>query len=264
MTTDAQQIDLVLHQHARVRGAVRRVTDHAAFNFRFVLVDEWPLLFGVALVADCIAGSVGAELLRAVTAMGIVAITALQQSFRDAVMEGARELRPNILMAGVAKLGRLRPHEELALFGVMRGVTVDAGHAVGEVHGAVVIAVLFGVLVAAQAARAGLLRSGVFESENLGLIPAAVHMFLAGAVAGFASMPFHAFMRIQLRIHSGSEVRSLLESGIDLVVAGFAGIGANVKRGVGRRHIVDVLRSFVALVGLFVGRYGASKTGEQE
>ena len=54
MATNAQEIDLVLLEHALIRRAMGRMTDHAAFNFCFMLVDERPLFLAVALVADLV------------------------------------------------------------------------------------------------------------------------------------------------------------------------------------------------------------------
>ena len=52
----------------------------------------------------------------------------------------------------------------------------------------------FGVLVATEAAGAGLLWGGIFEREDLGFVAAAIDMFFAGTVASLAAMPFHSFL----------------------------------------------------------------------
>ena len=263
MATEAQQVNLVLHEHALVRGAVGGMADHATFNFGFVLIDEGPLLFGVALVTDRVTGGVGAKLLGAVVAVRIVAVVALQQAFRDAVMEGPCELRADVLMARVTKLWRFRLHQELAFLGVMRRVAVDTGDAVGEMHGAVVVAVLLGVLVAAEAAGASLLRGSVLKSEDLGDIAAAVDMGFARAVAGFASVPLDAFVGIELGIHGGGEVRSLLKARVDFVVAGLAGVGACVEGGVGGGDVGGNLLG-ILLVGLSVTCDGGQSRTQDE
>jgi len=126
MTTDAQQIHLVLNEHALIRGTVRRVADHAAFDLGFVLVDERPLLFRVALVADLVARSVGAQLLGAVGAVRVMAIVALKEAFGDTMMKGTGKLCADVLMAGVAEFRRFDLHQELAFLGVMRRMAVDA------------------------------------------------------------------------------------------------------------------------------------------
>ena len=149
MATDAQEIHLVLHQQPLIRRTMRRVANGATLDFRLVLVDKRPLLLAVALVADRVSGRVGAQLLRAVRAVRAVAIVALDQTLGDAMMKRPRELRPDILMAAIAKFRGLRLHQKLALLGMVRGVAVDAGDAIGQVHGTIVVAVFFGILMAA-------------------------------------------------------------------------------------------------------------------
>ena len=224
MATDAQEIHLVLHQHPRIRRAMRRMADHATFNLRFVLINEWSQLLAVALVADLVARRVRAQLFRAVRAVWTVAIVALQQTLWDSMMEGPRELRPNILMAAVAELRSLRLHQELRLFGVVGRMAVNASNPIGEVHRPVVVPMLFCVLVATETSRARLLRSGILEREDLRLVAPAVDMLFPRSVASLAPMPLHALVRVELRIHGGDKVRRLFETCVNLVVAGFAGV----------------------------------------
>jgi len=77
MATDTQEIDLVLLQQALICRTVWCMADCAAFDFRFVLINEWPLLFSVAFVADVVAGSVGPQLFRSKTPMWAMTIAAL-------------------------------------------------------------------------------------------------------------------------------------------------------------------------------------------
>jgi len=210
------------------------VADHAAFDFCFVLIHEGALFFGVALVADRVPRRVGAELLGTFATMRIVAVVALKQALRNAMMEGTSKLGPDVLVANVAKPRRLGPHEELSFCGVVRRVTIDAGDTIGEVHGAFVIAVLFCVLVAAQAAGAGLLGSRILKGEDFCFVAAAVDVILAWAVAGFAAMPLDAFVGIEFGVHGRDKVRGLLEAGVNLVVTGFAGVRADIEGGVSR------------------------------
>ena len=76
----------------------------AALQLRFVLVDEGPLLVKMTLVADLIKAGGPAELVSQETAMGVVAIAALQQPFVDPVTERPCELRPDIQVAPIAKV----------------------------------------------------------------------------------------------------------------------------------------------------------------
>lgn len=170
--------------------------------------------------------------------MGAVAIVALNQALGNPVVEGSSELRANILVAGVAKLRRLGLHQELVFLGVMRVVAIDAGDAIGQVHGAIVITVLFGVLVATEAARASLLGSGVLKGEDLGFIAAAVDVGFAWTVAGLTTMPFHALMGIELGFQGGREVGSLLETRGDFIMTRLACIRADIQSGIGWRVVL--------------------------
>ena len=116
---------------------------------------------------------------------------------------------------------------------------------------------LFGVLVAAQAARAGLLRRGVFKREDLGFVAAAIDVLFPGTMASLAAMPFHAFVCVELAIHGGSEVSRGSEICIDFFVAGLAGIGADVESWIRRCNIgfglirgLGLLCGFLFVVGM--------------
>ena len=77
MTTDAQQIDLVLLQQALIHRTVRGVTSCASFDLRLMLVNERTLFFRVAFIADLVPCRVRPELLgtkRSVRAMAIIAL----------------------------------------------------------------------------------------------------------------------------------------------------------------------------------------------
>jgi hypothetical protein len=54
------------------------VTDYAAFKLCFVLINEWALLVGMALVADFVLANGGTQLVALKSAMRIVAVVALQ------------------------------------------------------------------------------------------------------------------------------------------------------------------------------------------
>src|SRR6266404_7427019 len=59
------------------------------------------------------------------------------------------------------------------------------------------IAVFLAGLVAIEAARAGLCRRNSLETENLGLVAAALDVRLARAMTRFAAMPFGTLLRVQ-------------------------------------------------------------------
>lgn len=218
------------------------MTDRAALDLCFMLVNKGTLLVGVALVADLILPFDTLQLVRLKSTVRIVAIVALDQSFVHTVMEWPDELRLHIQMTRVTKLWRRLFQQELALFGVMWGMAVNAGNTALQVRRSPVIALLVAVLVAIQATRADLRGRGVLKCENLRLVPAAVHVRLAGPVARFATMPLGAIVSFEFSLHRGYEVWSFLKVRVDFVVAGLAGIGADIKRRIRRPHIFCFLR----------------------
>ncbi len=116
-------------------------------------------------------------------------------------------------------------------------MTVEATNSVCQVRGTVEIAVFAVVLMTAQTALAGVRRRSVFKGKNLCLVPAAVHVLLARAVAGLAPVPFHPLVRFQLPLHGGGEVSRAFKIRIDVLMACLAGIGTHVEPGIGRRNI---------------------------
>ena len=251
VAAQAQQIDLVLHQHALVCGAVGRVADRAAFDQSFMLVNVRALLFEVALVADRIAGGVGAQLLRPESAVWTVAIIALEKPLGHTVMKRPGKLGAHIPMAAIAELRRFGLQEKLALFCMMRRVAVDATHAVHEVRRALVVGMLFGVLVTAEAPRTRLLRRRILERENLCYVAPAVHMFFSRAVARFAAMPFRTLVTVELGFHRGSDMGRGFELVINFFVAGLAGVRANIQRRIGGAYVLlPQVASILSLGGL--------------
>src|SRR5271156_3089515 len=105
MATNAQQIHLVLNEHPLVGGPMWRVASLAALDFGFVLVHEGALFISVALVANFILSSHGAQLVPLESAMRVVAVITLHQSFIYTMVKRTRELCPDVQMAGVAELG---------------------------------------------------------------------------------------------------------------------------------------------------------------
>ena len=159
MALQAQQVHLGALQQARIRRAVRRMARGAAFDLhRFVLVDERPGLVRVALEAHQILRARRAQLPRQESTVRIVAIVALHESFVHAMVECPVELLLYLLMAAVAEQRRFFLHQELAFFGVVRIVAIDAAHSILQVRRAREVAVLLAILVAIQAARADLRR----------------------------------------------------------------------------------------------------------
>lgn len=96
------------------------MTDSAAFDLRFVLINEWPLLVGMALVTDFVCPRGQAQLVLIKTTMRIMAIVALNQPFVYSVMKRASELCTDVQVTSVAKLGRSIFQQKLRFLGMVR------------------------------------------------------------------------------------------------------------------------------------------------
>jgi len=232
------------------------MTNRAALELRLVLINERPLFVRVALIADLIVAVGPAKLTRLETSMRVMAIGALNQSFVDPVVKRPSEFRAHVQVAGVAELRRGFLEQELALFGVVRRMAVIAGNSALEVRGAREIVLLVAALVAAQAASAGLLRCRVLEGEDFGFVATAVDVLFSRAVASLAAMPFHAFVRVELRVHGGGEVGRRREMRIEVLMACLTGVGTDVEAGIRRWSVeFDLLGRLGLLCSLlFVAR----------
>lgn len=92
-----------------------------------------PGLFRVTLETDGITRSRRPQLPSFEPAVGIVTITTLHHAFVDPVMERTIELLLGFQMATVAKLRLLLFHQELAFFGVVRRMAVNAANVILQV-----------------------------------------------------------------------------------------------------------------------------------
>jgi hypothetical protein len=133
------------------------MANHASFDQRLVLIHVRPLLFCVALIANRIARSIGPQLVRSEGAVRIVAVVARHEPFVHSVVKRPGKLCAHITVTAVAKSRRLSLEQELTFFGVMRIVAIDARNSIHQMRRPLEVAVLFRVLMAAQAPRAGFL-----------------------------------------------------------------------------------------------------------
>lgn len=137
---------------------MRHVASRAAFDFyRFMFVNEWPSLVGVAFETNCVLGCCRTQLAIQEATMGIVTIGALDETFIYAMMKRPLKLLRDFLMAAIAKLRLLFFHQVLRFLGMVWRMAVRATHVVLQVGGACEIAVLFPVAMATQAAIADFL-----------------------------------------------------------------------------------------------------------
>src|SRR5690349_19947900 len=111
-------------------------------SHRFVLVNKWPLLVGMSLEAGGILGVRRPQLAHLEAAMGIVAVGALHQTFTDSVMESARELLLNFVVAAIAECGLLLLHQKLGLARTVRVMAAHASDVVLQVNRAAEIGML--------------------------------------------------------------------------------------------------------------------------
>jgi len=108
----------------------------AAFGLdRQVLEGERSALFRVALETDLVLRRVQLRLL-GTAVVYVVTVTALDETFVDAVMEGAIEVCPGVVVTAIAKLRCFRLQQKVLLLRVMRRVARDAAHIILEVIGA--------------------------------------------------------------------------------------------------------------------------------
>src|SRR6516162_7871363 len=110
---------------------------------------------------------------------------------------------------------------------------------------------LLRILVAAETAGARFRRRCVLKGENLCFVAPAVHMFFSRTVAGFASVPFRAFVAIQLGFHRRGDMGRGFELLVHIFVAGFAGLLADVQRRIGGAYVLlPQVASVLSLGGL--------------
>ncbi len=96
------------------------MADNATFRLDgSVLVDEGSCLVRVALEADLVLGSGGAQLFREKATVLVVAGRALNQPLIHPVAEGFGEIRFHLAVAAIAKQGLLFDQQVLLLLGVV-------------------------------------------------------------------------------------------------------------------------------------------------
>lgn len=97
MALQAQQVDLAYAQETRVRGAMWRMATGAPFRFYWhVLVYKWSARIGMALCASGVAAGQSLGLAKCGSAVNVVAVAAMNQSFVYAMV-----IRPGKLSFGI-------------------------------------------------------------------------------------------------------------------------------------------------------------------
>ena len=82
-------------------------------------------------------------------------------------------------------------------------MAIDARNSALQVSGAAIVVLLVAALVAIQATSTDIRGRRVLECEDFCLVPAALDVFFARAVASLAAMPRRAFLAIESRYEMG-------------------------------------------------------------
>ena len=180
--------------------------------------------------------------------MLIVAVGTLNQALFHTMPEWPVKVLFYIGMAAVTQLRLLVHQQELLLFSMMWRVAGDAAYIINIVLRAVKVGMFLSIFMTAEAALADLLRRSVFEGEDLAFVPPSLNMFLAWAVTGLTALPFRTFLG-----EGCLPVRSRLEILEDVFMAGFASVGSNVQRRIGR-PVIALLSLWFVFVLFFVIR----------
>jgi hypothetical protein len=108
-----------------------------------MLEDERPCLIAVTLQTRLVVAQTRAQLLALKSSVLIVTIGALHRSFRNLMLEPAREGRFLIGMTGVAEARLSVPQQKFGLLRRVGGVAIDAGYAGAVVFAAAEVEPLF-------------------------------------------------------------------------------------------------------------------------
>lgn len=209
-------------------------------------------LVRVAVEADLVLRGGGTQLVLHKAAVLVVAVAAGNQSFIHAMVKRLGEIRLNFKMAAVTKVG-LGHFQKLPVhFGRVHGVTIHAANIIFQVLRTQEVGVLFTKLMAGEATLGRFLAREGGKTDDLGGI-GRFGMFLAGTVAGFATLELHAFVFVQL----GLPVRATVITFGLLLVAGLAGFSPYILRGIDALMALDDLFIFfLVAAGLAALRVG--------
>jgi len=199
MALVAQGIDLRHVQQACILRTMRRVASQAAFRLdRCVLEDEWPARLGMALGADLILIGRRLQVIVPESAMNVMAIAALDQTFIHPVMERHIERRLYIGVALKAEHG-LRSLEQL-LFVCAGMHAVATGAADIGLGMRRTFEVGMRSRVTAQARSIYLFGSSLGGVEDFGYVAATINVRFARAVARLACSSSFAMLQRQFAV----------------------------------------------------------------
>ena len=111
------------------------VTTTAALSLhRYMLIDEWALLVGVAFNTNRIPAGHGPHLAEGGGAVDVMAVAALDQAFVYSMVIRLREVGLRSCMTSIAKAGLCLNEKMLGFFGVMWRVAIQASNIVTRVR----------------------------------------------------------------------------------------------------------------------------------
>jgi hypothetical protein len=135
MALQAQHIDLAYSQETQVRGTMGRVATGAAFRFhRHMLIHKGSASIGMALDASRVAAGQSLGLAERGSAMNVVAIAAMNQSFIYAMVIGPGKLSFGIGVARITLRGLFLNEQVLWLFCVMGRMAVKTTDVIAGVR----------------------------------------------------------------------------------------------------------------------------------
>lgn len=230
MALVAERIHGSHRQHARILRAMRVVAAQTANAFdRSVLKDKGSAHIGMATSADRVGVCRSAQVVIAECSVDIMAVRTLHHALIDRMMKRHGELRLNVGMASVAKLGLRRNQQVLTDAGVVYAVAaqaIDAGTRMWRTH-----EVRMRILMAVQAAHINCPRRCVFKTKDLRYIASALDVGQARTVTVFAAQSIVAMQQNHARMRIvGKAVRNVGMAGLADGCAHIAGRQFRLRR----------------------------------
>lgn len=191
MTLQTKRIDIAPAKQPWVWRTMRKMARGATLQLqRRMLVDEWTKSLRMTLRADGILIRICLEQFVLESAVGIMTISANQQTFIYLVMKGLREGGLHIRMAAVAQLRLFYLQEMRLTLGGMIAVATDTTDAGCAVSGTIEVSVC--PQVATKALLIHMFWCCRCESKDLGYITTRLHVGFGRTMAALASNTFAA------------------------------------------------------------------------
>ena len=195
-----------------------------------MLVDERPLFVGVALVANLVSTWQGADLTQVGSAVRIVAVAALDESFIDSVVIWPAEIRACRSMTAITKFRLFLNQQVLGFLTVVRRVAVEASDVAIAMGRLAEVSLLLAGSMTTEATCARLLARESLEADDLADVPAPIDVSGARPVTVLATV---------LAFFQEREVaRTLKMLVVNIVMTGLAGVRSDVRT---RRRIRSTL-----------------------